>query len=317
MNERNEAERNRAIDAFRGLSIVGMIFFTVTLRLSSDLPYWLKHNVRGSFHAGDVVLPMFLFASGLSLAYYLRKTERNGRGYAKAVALRLGKLALVGVSLSYFSAYGLLEMDEVMLSALCFLTSVLLSRLKGVILIGIIFLINASYLVLMHLDGLHIFEGHYLGGYPAVLYYLQVMLLGLVIGRGVISGGLRCRRNVHTAAAILAMFAFFWMFLPVRKLYASPTFMLASALISFLLLLTVDGLVRKGWIPGTLEHLGKKPLRQWLAMYVLFLIPLDLYAGSRGYDFPLQVPWPLGVEASVLLLVLLWGISRWMDRMGK
>ena len=54
-----------------------MVFFTVTLRLSSDLPDPLRHNVWGSLHLGDFVLPMFLFASGLSLAYFLQKREKE------------------------------------------------------------------------------------------------------------------------------------------------------------------------------------------------------------------------------------------------
>ena len=57
------------MDAFRGLAIVGMVFFTLTLKLSRNLPDILKHNVSGSLHLGDFVLPMFIFGSGISLAY--------------------------------------------------------------------------------------------------------------------------------------------------------------------------------------------------------------------------------------------------------
>ena len=144
--------RDHSIDAFRGLSIIGMVFFTVILRLSSNLPDILRHNVWGTVHLGDFILPMFLFASGLSLAYYLKKRENEKKNvFLQSILLRFGKLALVGISLSIFSAYGFLEMDEVMLSALLFIACVVLSKLNWKILIGIIFVINLSYIFLIHL----------------------------------------------------------------------------------------------------------------------------------------------------------------------
>ncbi|MCK4718720.1 MAG: DUF1624 domain-containing protein, partial [Thermoplasmata archaeon] len=69
--------RDRSIDVFRGIAIVSMVFFTVTLKLSSDIPDILRHNSSGYFHIGDLVLPMFLFASGLSLAYYIDKRDKS------------------------------------------------------------------------------------------------------------------------------------------------------------------------------------------------------------------------------------------------
>lgn len=309
-----ETERNRAIDAFRGLAIVGMIFFTVTLRLSSDLPYWLKHNVRSSFHAGDVVLPMFLFASGLSMAYYLGKMEGERKKKFWNVAARSGKLALVGISLSYFSAYGFLEMDEVMLSALCFLASAAMWRAGRMTILGVVFLIDISYIVLMRMDMLHIFKGHYLGGYPAAIFYLQVMLIGLIIGKGVISEGTRSKGNLYIMVTVLLFFVFFRVFIPVGKLAASPSFMLGSVVISFLVLAGIEKAGRIRYVSRELEYLGKRPLRHWVVMYVVFLIPLQLYAINYERSFPMHVPWPLGVAASVVLIGLLWGISRSVDR---
>ena len=120
-------DRYQPIDAFRGLAILGMVFFTATLRLASNLPDILRHNVWGSIHLGDFILPMFLFASGLSLAFYLQKYGK--KILHKKMLRRFIILALIGFSLSIFSAYGFLEMDEVMLSALLFITCVALSKL--------------------------------------------------------------------------------------------------------------------------------------------------------------------------------------------
>ncbi len=68
--------RIRSIDVFRGISILLMVFFTLILRLSDSLPVLIIHNVRESIHLGDFVLPMFLFASGISLVFFAKKRKK-------------------------------------------------------------------------------------------------------------------------------------------------------------------------------------------------------------------------------------------------
>jgi len=133
--------RNQSIDAFRGLAIIGMVFFTLTLRLSRNLPEILRHNVWESVHLGDFILPIFLFASGLSLAYFIQEREKQNT-FSRDVVKRFGKLALVGISLSFFSAYVFLGMDEVILSAILFIACVALSKLDWKTILIIIFFIN-------------------------------------------------------------------------------------------------------------------------------------------------------------------------------
>ena len=217
-------DRNHTIDVFRGLAIISMVFFTVMLKLSADLPDLLRHNVRGAFHIGDLVLPMFLFASGLSLAYYAKKSrEGDGRSFLDNTAKRFGKLALVGVSLSYFSAYGFLEMDEVMLSALLFLVCMLLARTNWKIILVLVLLIDLSYMALMHLELTDIFTGHYLGGYPAAIYYLPVMLIGFVVGKGMVEKGPWCRKNRIVMFAVIVLFILFRIIGPMDKLSVTPS----------------------------------------------------------------------------------------------
>ena len=308
--------RYQSIDAFRGLAIVGMIFFTVTLRLSSDLPEPLRHNVWGSIHMGDLVLPMFLFASGLSLAYFLQKREKEKQSiFLRNVIGRFSKLALVGVSLSIFSAYDLLEMDEVMLSALLFIICVALSRLNWKVILSIIFFINLSYIALIHFDQVSIFIGHYLGGYPAALYYLPVMLIGLIIGKGIISNGLWCKSNKITMAMVFAFFIIFWSFIPINKLTASPSFVMLSILFSFLIFAVTEKIVCSINSLGELEYIGRKPLRYWLMMYIVFIIPVWLHIEFSGRVLPLHLPWLIGIAMSLGLMILLWGISHMIDYM--
>jgi len=293
------------------MAILGMAFFTVTRRLSPDLPDFLRHNVWGSVHLGDFILPMFLFASGVSLAYYLQKKEGGKKNvFLKKVIGRFIKLALVGISLSVFSAYGFLEMDEVMLSAILFIVCVASSRLNWKIILGIIFLINLSYIALIQLDLVTIFIGHYLGGYPAALYYLPVMLTGLVIGKGIISNGLWCKSNKIVIVMTFIFFLFFLVFIPLNKMTATPSFIMLSVLFSFLIFALMEKIISSTSSLKRLEYIGRKPLRYWLMMYIVFLIPLWFYIEFSERILPPDIKWYISIVISLGLLMLLYIISR-------
>jgi len=308
--------RNRTIDAFRGISILGMIFFTVTLKISSTLPDPLRHNVRDSLHIGDFVLPLFLFASGLSLAYYVEKGKKENRmQFLRKVIGRFGKLAFVGLSLSFFSAYGFLEMDEVMLIAISFLACIALERLDWKILICLVLLIDLTYLILMRTDRRDIFEGHYLGGYPAILYYLQIMLIGSMIGKGIVKKGLFTRDNIIIISFVLLFFIFFLMFIPVDKLTVSPSFMLLSILLSFLVFSMLHILKLHERILGQLEYMGQRPLRFWLLMYILVIIPLRFWTELSQRTRPLDLDWPLALLFCGAVMLLFWWVSRIFDEL--
>lgn len=304
-------DRYQPIDAFRGLAILGMVFFTVTLRLSSNLPDILRHNSWGSVHLGDFILPMFLFASGLSLAYYLQgKEKENKDSFLRSVSGRFAKLALVGISLSIFSAYGFLEMDEVMLCALLFIACVALSKLNWKTVLGIVFLINLSYFALIQLNQEAIFMGHYLGGYPAAVYYLPVMLTGLVIGKGIISNGLWCKNNKIIIAMTFVFFIFFLVFIPLNKMAATPSFILLSILFSFIVFVVIEKIISNLSSLKILEYIGRKPLRYWLMMYIVFLMPLWFYIDFSEQIFPLNLQWYIAIAISLGLMTLLYTLSR-------
>jgi predicted acyltransferase len=306
--------RNHSIDAFRGFAIIGMVFFTVILRLSINLPDVLRHNVWGTVHLGDFILPMFLFASGLSLVYFLNKMEKEEKPIVlRKIFFRFAKLVIIAILLSNFSAYGFLEMDEVMLCAILFISCVVLSKLNWKILIGIIFFINLSYIFLIYFDMTSIFIGHYLGGYPAALYYLPVMLTGLVIGQGIISEGLWRGSNQTVFWSTFIFFLVFLIFIPLNKMVAAPSFILLSILFSFLVFMAVHIIVSSGIKLKRLEYIGKKPIRYWLMMYIVFLIPLWFYAEFFKQAFPLRLQWYIATILSFGLMVLLYFISRAID----
>lgn len=309
-------KRNRSIDAFRGLAIVGMVFFTLTLRLSRNLPDILRHNVSGTLHIGDFVLPMFIFGSGISLAYYISKRKgMENNIFARDVLERFGLLALVGILLSPFSTRGFLEMDEVMLIALLFLACIVLYRLDWKILIGIVFFIDLTYLFFIepgYLLSMDPFTGYYLGGYAAAPFYLTIMIVGLIIGQGIISDRLWCRKSIVTMTLASIFFLFTWAFVPIDKLAVSPSFMMLSILFCFVIYAVMDKIVKNMHSSNELEYLGRKPIRYWIMMYLFVLIPLTLYT-EYYTNQPLDLHWPLGIMASISVMLLLWLASLGID----
>jgi predicted acyltransferase len=74
------AHRLLSLDAFRGLTIIAMILVNNPGTLERDETYWpLKHAVWRHPTPTDLIYPTFLFIVGMSLAYSLRKHQKNER----------------------------------------------------------------------------------------------------------------------------------------------------------------------------------------------------------------------------------------------
>ena len=293
-----------------------MVFFSIPLRLSSNLPDILRHNVWGAVHLGDFILPMFLFASGLSLAFFIEKYKKETKkGFRNKVFSRFFRLAMIGISLSIFSAYGFLEMDEVILSALLFLACIFLSRVNWKINIVIIFLINLFYFIIIFYDFETIFIGHYLGGYPAALFYLPIMLTGLLIGKGIIKNHLFCKNNKIIITMIFLFFILFYTFIPLNKMTATPSFIMLSVLFSFFIFIVVELITSKFFISKKLIFIGKKPISYWLLMYITFLIPLWFYVELSRKNLPLNIHWEISLTISLGLIIFLYLFMKLLERL--
>jgi len=308
--------RVRSIDAFRGLGIMLMVLFTLMARLSFP-PDQLQHNVPDSVHIGDFVLPMFLFASGMSLVFFRRKREGKDAGaYALDVAERFGALVLVSFLLSPFSAGSPFGMDEVMLNALLFLPCALMLALPDAALAAVMAAVAALYLGLASLHALPDFSAAYLGGYPAAVFWLPVMLGGVLAGRRVAEG--------RQYAALIAVFAIAAVALaalvPPWKMSASPSFMAFAMTVSLLFYYIIDRSVKRaGWKDGEgagpVEHAGMKPIRYWVLMFVLVAIPVDFYSLFARTGEPLGADWRVAALFSLLCLPLLCLASECIDRL--
>lgn len=298
--------RIREIDAFRGIAIIGMVFFTMIMRLSRHLPDFLLHNVSFSLHLGDFVLPMFLFASGMSIVFFLDKRKKEKPGtLAMDVVGRFGKLAMIGLFLSPFSTGEALGMDEVMLSGLLFLPSVVLARFDvkkiGAVAAGVII----AYFALAGEGLLPDFTEHSLGGYQGAVFYLPVMLCGVIAGK-------KLDKSLELMVGFLAIAVLLMFMIPACKNCLTPSFMMLSCAIS---MMVFEGAKRIK--SGILEFLGRKPIRYWLLMFLLFVIPLSFYELYSGERIPLGLGALEAIIITIAAMPVFYITSRAIDAVLK
>ena len=167
--------------------------------------------------------------------------------------------------------------------------------------------------MLLHYQVTDIFIGHYLGGYPAALYYLPVMIVGLMISKAIISKKLWCEQNSITVLLIGVFFVIFWGVIPINKMTATPSFIMLSILFSFLIFALIERVTKKIQSVKELEYLGRKPIRYWILMYIVFIIPLWFYIEVSELALPLSLHWPFGILISLGLMVLFWAVSHLVD----
>ncbi len=294
--------RVRAIDAFRGTAIVLMVFFSLAFNLSAELPGILKHNQQGETNPGDFVLPMFLFASGMSLVFFAKKRgNADSAAFMMDVIGRSGRLALVWVFLSPFSSGVMLGMDELALSLVLSAATLLLIGLPDNWIAAAALAPVAAYLALGFAGALPDFSGYYLGGFAAAPFYLPVMLAGVIAGRN-----MDAVWKLAVAALVIGLALSFAA--PLSKTAVSPSFIAVSIAVSAGAFLAVG---RLGL--GALEYPGRKPLEFWILMYVLLIIPLVFYAIGTKSDIPLGLPWPLALVVSAACIPLLVAASKALE----
>lgn len=80
-------KRNLAIDMFRGITMLLMVFVNEFWKVF-NVPHWLEHfaTLEDGMGLSDIVFPMFLFAMGMSIPYALER--RREKGYSTESTLR-------------------------------------------------------------------------------------------------------------------------------------------------------------------------------------------------------------------------------------
>jgi len=308
--------RVRTIDLFRGIAITLMIFFTVLVRLT-DQPGFLRHNVPFSFHIGDVVLPLFIFASGMSLFFFRKKREGKKRfDYAVDVAERLGKLALVSFFIFPFTSGEPLGMDEVMLIAVISIPSLLIAGFSEQAMLATAFLVLAGYSALDAFKMLPDFSAHYLGGYAAAVFYLPLMVFGMMAAKRIDNG-----KSIIPLAIIslIGSFIFLWTG-PADKMAATPAFMMVSISICLLLYMMLEFFMARAKpnaMHDAIERMGRDPIRYWVLMFALAVAPVTFYAAFTTDSLPIGLPWPISVALALSCIPALCLASIAIDRLAS
>lgn len=291
--------RDPTIDTVRGLAIAGMILYTVAPQISHDLPSVLAHNDFNRLLIGDFVFPLFLFTSGMSLAFLSQRIrERGWDGILK-------KLMLQALTLAIFSPITtgqFLGMDEVGMNLVLFFPCLATTLLSTPLLISLQTFITALYFVFQHEGWLPDFRQTYLGGYYGAFWYLPIMIGGVL--------AIRLQYSLPKLAIMAFLVsALLTSIIQPLKMISSPSFMMLSIGVCSLVVWRMRG-VRN----AMLEYLGARPLRVWILQFLLVLGPLRLGV-SRLFGVPeIQLNWPWVFPAAGMTLAVIVGASLLVDR---
>jgi hypothetical protein len=195
---------------------------------------------------------------------------------------RFWKLVLISFFLMILAGAAPFTMDELMLLAILSLPTILIAVLPEIFIYISILLPPALYLILLYTGSLPDFNATYLGGYPAAIFYLPVMLFGFLAGRAVSDK----RSPLPLTASMLLLSAILLTLVPPYKMEVSPSFMALASLLSIILYICVERIIR---IPSFqavsvlfFEYLGRNPIRYWVLMFLLFVIPVRFYLFAEG-----------------------------------
>lgn len=152
--------RDQAVDAVRGLAIVGMVLVNGAPPVDSIYPP-LVHAAWHGWTLADIIFPLFLFIAGLSVTFSLKPAGRApaGRAYWKIVrrAVVLIAISLALVNFPYYELHKLIWTGVLAHIALCYLVVALLylhtSWRAQVALIAGIWLAHWALLELLQVPG--------------------------------------------------------------------------------------------------------------------------------------------------------------------
>jgi predicted acyltransferase len=92
-NEVKIKKRLQAIDIFRGVAIVMMIF----VNSGGGHYWWIEHATWNGLHVADVVFPFFLFIMGTCIPMSIR-SQMNQQKTKSQIVFRIAKVGLLNES---------------------------------------------------------------------------------------------------------------------------------------------------------------------------------------------------------------------------
>ena len=308
--------RVASIDRFRGLAILGMILANFLAGVSG-LPAWMKHPADVGLHPPDIVAPMFIVAIGLTYRLsFARRARKGARAAYLSFARRYGLLLLIGFCITFAGIaaglqhpavpWGLLEtIGAAGLVTLAFVALPTSARIAvGLGLLGVWqFALDTWWLDRVR-SAIH-------NGPWGVLAWSAMLILATAFA------------DYYHAEKRAAVWAFacgstvagigLALLVPISKVRASSSYVLATLGISLLIFLAIDEVVRRreGFL-RVLDPWGSNALTLYLVQGVgLGIFALPPWPG--WYHF--APAWLTALQA-LAFVVALDAFARLLDRRG-
>ena len=203
---RSGSERLQSLDAFRGLTIFGMLLVN-NVALGGATPHQLLHaHWNAGIHLADLVFPWFLFIVGVAIPYASASHRKKGLPFWSYSVKALGRcvtLIFLGCLIdSALSKRALFDLDVLQLIGLAYLVGALLYELPRAARLGIaaLFLVGHWWAIkhlsvgglpaggftetdnlIFHVNQLYLGQYH-LNGLVSVIPTAALVLIGTAVG---------------------------------------------------------------------------------------------------------------------------------------
>ncbi|HLK10648.1 MAG TPA: heparan-alpha-glucosaminide N-acetyltransferase domain-containing protein [Candidatus Binatia bacterium] len=268
------ARRVGAVDACRGVAVLGMLLANLVNVFFHEVPPPLAHNQGDTLRLFDFPAPIFQFLVGVSLVLFLRNRMHAGRSRAEARRDALGRFVrLIGLgmvldgigALSIVPRWGVLQT-----LGLGGIVATLLDAAPtegttglGVALLGIF---SGPGNGIVH------------GSPPAALAFVPLTLAGAFAGEVLVatdSAARLARRACALAAiALAAACMLFAAGVPFNKMTGTSSFVALAVAVAAALLAAVAAAENAGvGFPAWLLAVGRNALTAWVLLHVLVYYP--------------------------------------------
>jgi predicted acyltransferase len=306
-----------AIDAFRGLAILGMVIANFIAGVNW-IPAWLKHAPDAGFTVIDLVAPMFIFAIGLTYGPSARKRLERDGAWKMTQHFVVRFAAILGIGALFGAGEVLLQVDGQVINwgvlqaiGVAGLVTLIVIRLPAWarLLIGLALLTGYQFLLERFWLAKVLASPH--GGLYGALAWSAMLILATVLG-DLFHQQRRAHWNLALASALAVLVAFgLTLCFPVSKNRVSAPYVLLSLGLSGLLFSAFHIFVEHfKWKANLLVMWGRNPL----VLYVLHLLLLGFVALPEVPGWYRSAPlWLVIVQGIVLLGVLTliaWGLDR-------